>query len=244
MSNNILLLLPVLILISFLYSSVGHGGASGYIAILTLFGIGATFIKPSALVLNLLVSAIAFFQFYKAGHFKWGLFWPFALTSIPFAFIGAIIKIDPYLFQKFLGLALLFPILKLIGVFDKENNLKNNINIPLALLIGAILGLFSGMLGIGGGIFLTPILILLGWADMKKAAAVSAIFIFVNSLSGLFGLISKGLVIDQEVYYWLVAAIVGGVAGSYYGSSRFNSKTLQYILAAVLLVASGKLLFI
>jgi len=242
MPDQLFYLIPLLILISFLYSSVGHGGASGYIAILTLVCIQGFLIKPSALILNLIVSSISFFQFYRVGYFKWNLFWPFAITSIPMAFFGSIIKVDPHVFQKFLGFALLFPILKLIGVFDNKKEVSNNVNLIGALLIGGILGFLSGMLGIGGGIFLTPIIILLGWANMKTAAAVSALFIFVNSLSGLFGLISKGLVIENSVYLWIAAAVFGGIIGAYFGSTKFNSKTLQYILALVLLVAAFKLI--
>ncbi len=242
MPDQLFYLLPLLVLISFSYSSVGHGGASGYIAILTLVGIQGFLIKPSALILNLIVSSISFFQFYRAGHFKWYLFWPFAITSIPMAYVGSIIKVDPHLFQKFLGFALFFPILKLIGIFNNKNEVSNNVNLIGALLIGGILGFLSGMLGIGGGIFLTPIIILLGWANMKTAAAVSALFIFVNSLSGLFGLISKGLVIENNVYLWIAAAVCGGGVGAYFGSTKFNSKTLQYILALILLVAAFKLI--
>lgn len=241
------ILIPILLLIiAFLYASVGHGGASGYLAILSIYGVSSLLMKSSSLILNILVSLIAFYHYYKSGYFDWRLFFAFAITSIPFAFIGAWFPLDDVIYKKILGIFLVFPILKLTGVLDKDNYTKQekSINWYQSLLIGAIIGLLSGMIGIGGGIILTPLILLFGWAGMKKAAAVSALFIFVNSLSGFISLYIKGISFDQNLYIWILMAVIGGWVGSYLGSKKFNTVILRYILAVVLSIASLKLLFI
>ena len=192
-----MLLILLIFIVAIMYSSVGHGGASGYLAVLALFGVSTTLMKPSSLILNVFVSAIAFIQFFRAGHFKWKLFVFFAITSIPCSYLGSTFPIDDGTYKKILGLCLIFPILKLLGVFGsamvaKDHDLRYA-EIGVALIIGACIGFLSGMLGIGGGIILSPIILWLGWADMKQTAAISALFIFVNSVAGLLGLINKGL---------------------------------------------------
>jgi hypothetical protein len=243
-NSNSILLIPILIsIIAFLYSSVGHGGASGHIAVLTLMGITPIYIKSSALILNILVSSIAFISYYRSGYFKYKLLLPFLITSLPFAFIGGLVNIEnPVVYQKILGICLIFPIIRLLGIGKQDNLITREINIPLALFIGAVIGFLSGLMGIGGGILLTPVLILLSWANLKEAAAVSALFILLNSISGIIALNIKGFNLNPAIISWITAALIGAYLGSYFGAKKFNFKTLRYCLAVVLCIASFKLL--
>jgi uncharacterized membrane protein YfcA len=232
-----------LLVIGFLYSSVGHGGASGYIAVLSLFGVMPGAYKPLILIINIIVASLAFIQFYRAGYFKWRLCWPFLITSIPLAFLGSQVPVEDKFYNLLLGIALILPIFRLIGAFPSAK--KENRSLPLkwALVIGAIIGFLAGVLNIGGGIFLSPVLILFAWANSKEAAASSALFIVVNSVSGLLGSLDKPILLNETSYGWLIAIVVGGLIGSYVGSHRFRYKTVQYVLAAVLTVACVKLIF-
>jgi uncharacterized protein len=238
------LVLALFFIVAFLYASVGHGGASGYLALMALLGVSPVLMKSSALLLNILVSGVSFFMFYRAGHFKWKLFWPFALASIPAAFLGATVIVDALVYKKILGILLLFPILRLVGVFGKSNEdvEVRKLSYPLALFLGAAIGLLSGMIGIGGGIVLSPLLLIFHWARMKETAAISALFIFVNSLAGFGGVVMTGVTFPQEVFYWLGAALTGGFIGAWYGSKKGAYLSLKLILAFVLLIASSKLL--
>lgn len=236
------LFIPLLFIVAFLYASVGHGGASGYLALMALFSFNPSVMKSSALILNICVSIIAFYQYYKGGYFKWQLFLPFIITSVPASFIGAYITVDADIYKKILGVLLLFPILRLLGVFGKENEKLKEIKWLWALFIGAIIGLLSGMIGIGGGIILSPVILLLHWGNIKQSAAVSALFIFVNSIAGITGLMIKGVSIDNYVFLWLPVAITGGVAGAYVAQKKLNNQTLKILLASVLVIASVKLL--
>lgn len=238
------LFLALLFIVAFLYSSVGHGGASGYLALMALFGLAPALMKSSALILNIFVSFISFYQYYKGGYFKWKIFLPFALASIPLAFLGAFIIIDAFIYKKILGVLLIFPILRLLGLIGKESDMQKEVHIGTALLIGASVGLLSGMIGIGGGIILSPLILMFHWANMKQTAAVSALFIFVNSIAGLIGLLSKGTAIDPVVYGWLVVAFIGGLLGAYYGRNKFTNTVLKRALAIVLVIASVKLLLV
>lgn len=233
----------LLLAIAFLYASVGHGGASGYIALMMLFDVAETSIRPTALLLNIGVSSLSFFQFWKAGHFRWRIFVLFALASVPSAYIGGLIQLDAFWYKKILAVLLLFPVLRMWGFFDKKQPEAENkpVFIPLALLIGATIGLLSGMIGIGGGIILSPVLLLFGWANMKESAAISALFIFVNSGAGMVGLYQKGLIISNEMIYMLIFALIGGGIGAYWGAKIINSMQLKKILAIVLLIAIIKL---
>lgn len=234
----LLLLFPI---VAFLYASVGHGGASGYLALMSAFAFPMTFMKPTALVLNILVSGLSFYFYYREKNFKWNLFYPFALTSIPFSFIGGYLKIDAFYYKIILATVLVFAVLRLLGVFGKEKENLKAINVPMALAFGALIGFLSGLLGIGGGIILSPVLLLMGWATMKQTAAVSALFILVNSISGLFGFVSQGGTLPASSGLLIGLVFMGGLLGAYYGSTKFNSKGLRIVLSVVIGIAIFKL---
>lgn len=232
-----------LLLVGFLYASVGHGGASGYIAVLSIFAVPVATYKPLILVLNIIIASIAFIQFYRAGYFKWKLTWPFLLTSIPCAFLGSKLHLPGNIYHLILGIALIIPVIRLLGFNPKNQSESRPINLVLALVVGALIGFLSGLLNIGGGIFLSPILILMAWASTKEAAAVSALFIVLNSASGLLGNLSNHVELNSSSYIWFLAAIIGGTTGAYFGSHRFTQITVKYLLSAVLGIASVKLIF-
>lgn len=238
-----ILFLVLLLCVAFLYASVGHGGASGYLALMAIFSVAPEVMKPTALLLNLFVSAVAFVQFYRGGHFNAKLLLPFALTSIPFSFIGGLIVVDGQVYKHILGLLLLVPIVRFLAFRNGEEGEGKAPNIGLALFIGSIIGFLSGLIGIGGGILLSPVILLLGWAGQKQTAAVSALFIFVNSLAGLGGQLVKGVQFSTDMYLYVAVAFAGGLGGAYYGSMRLPQQSLKRILALVLLLASYKLLF-
>ena len=237
-----ILFFGLLFIAAFFYASVGHGGASGYLALMALFSFAPETMRPTALVLNIFVSGIAFYQFYRNGYFQWKLFWPFVIASIPAAFVGGLISVDEHIYKRILGVLLLFAIARFLGFGTNEDKNPKKQNLLLSLAAGFIIGLFSGMIGIGGGIILSPLILLLGWANLKQTAAISALFIFVNSVSGLVGLISKGLQFNNLMWAMLGVALVGGLLGSYYGANKFNSTKLKYALSFVLLIASVKLI--
>lgn len=238
------LFMAILPIVAYLYSSVGHGGASGYLALMALFSFAPEHMKPTALLLNIFVSGIAFYHYYKAGYFNKKLFLSFALASIPLAFVGGMIEVDASIYKKILGVLLIFAILKMLDVFGKESTKIKPMQIWQGLIVGGIIGFFSGLIGIGGGIILTPIILLLHWGKMKEAAAVSALFIWVNSASALVGQISSGVTISKASFLLAIIAFVGGYIGSYYGSKKYNNSSLKYLLAVVLIIASVKLLLI
>lgn len=241
--SSLLLLLLLLSLVAFLYSSVGHGGASGYLAVMAMVGVAPSMMKSSALVMNLAVSLFSFIGFYRAGHFRVKLFLPFALASVPMAFLGGTMTLSDAIYKKILAVCILFSIVRLVYKFDDSKN-NRPIQIWAGVLSGAMIGLLSGMIGIGGGIILSPLMLLMRWANLKETAAVSALFIFVNSLSGLYGQLQKGGIDLPENMQWAVlATIVGGLAGSYFGSHKFNVPTLKKLLAAGLVIACLKLIF-
>ena len=229
-------------LIAFLYSSVGHAGASGYIATMTLFGLAPTIIRPTALVLNILVATIGSFQFWRAGHFSWKLFWPFALLSVPAAYVGGYLQPSASVLRILIGLVLLFSAMRLI--FRRTDPAETTApSRPMAVGIGAGLGLLSGLTGTGGGIFLTPLLLFCRWARIRRAAAVSALFILVNSIGGLFGYFTAKHLIPSLGLVLAAAAVIGGTLGSHLGSRRFPSRAISILLAIVLAIAGVKLIF-
>lgn len=242
--EHIAIFLIILPIVAFLYSSVGHGGASGYLALMALFSFAPETMKPTALMLNIFVSGIAFYHYYKAGFFNKHLFLVFAIASIPFAFLGGLLEVEATIYKKILAVLLIFAILKMLNVFGKEKEYIKKAPIWQGLIIGGIIGFFSGLIGIGGGIILTPVILILHWGNMKEAAAVSALFIWVNSVAALLGQFSSGVTISYETFILVGIAFIGGFIGSYYGSKQFNNKALRYLLATVLIIASVKLFFV
>ena len=244
LATNIYWFFILLPLVSLLYASVGHGGASGYLALMAFFSFSTEVMKPTALLLNLFVAGIAFFHYYKQGHFHKKLFLSFALTSIPLAYLGGRILIDASLYKKILGVLLLFAVLKMLDVFGKENQHSKDVNIWQGLIIGGLIGFFSGLIGIGGGIILSPVILLLHWGNMKQAAAVSALFIWVNSVAGLIGQISIGVTFSSQSFLMVALALLGGFFGAYLGSKHFSNKIVKQLLAFVLVMASIKLIWV
>ena len=228
-------------LVAFLYSSVGHAGASGYIATMTLFGVAPTIIRPTALVLNILVATIGSFQFWRAGHFSWKLFWPFALLSVPVAYFGGYLQPSASILRILIGAVLLFSAARLI-FRKKDPEQTNPPSKPTAVGVGAGLGFLSGLTGTGGGIFLTPLLLFCEWAKIRQAAAVSALFILVNSIGGLIGYFTAVHSIPTVGIYLAIPAIVGGTIGSYLGSNRLPARGIAIFLAVVLTIAGVKLI--
>ncbi len=228
--------------IAFLYSSVGHAGASGYIATMTLFGVAATVIRPTALVLNILVATIGSFQFWRAGHFSWKLFWPFALLSVPAAYLGGYIQPSASILRILIGLVLLFSAARLI--FRRGDPAETVApSKSTAVGVGAGLGFLSGLTGTGGGIFLTPLLLFCRWAHIRQAAAMSAVFILVNSIGGLVGYLTAVRSLPVLGVYLAIPAIIGGTIGSHLGSRRFPVRAISILLAIVLAIAGTKLIF-
>ncbi len=234
-------LLILLGVMAFFYASVGHGGASGYLAVLAIFAVAPAVMKQTALVLNLGVSLLAFYQFYRQKYFRFELFWPFALTSVPMSYLGAQFVLSDANYKRILGICLVIAIVRMLATF--KSNEQRSVSLPLALIFGAVIGLFSGMIGIGGGILLSPILLLMRWASLKEAAAISALFIFVNSVAGLFGL-KNGIHVDQTLVFWIISALVGGMFGARWGAQIASNKAVKWVLALVLLIASVKLWFV
>ncbi len=237
-------ILALLFVVAFLYSSVGHGGASGYLAVLSLMGVSAVLMRPTALMLNIFVAGISFFQYYRSGHFRWKLFYPFAILSLPMAYLGTFVTLDPVIYKRILGICLIIAVLRIVGVFNRRQDKPvQNMPVIAGLIIGAALGFFSGMIGIGGGIILSPVILLMNWGNLKETSAVSALFIVVNSMAGMLGIWKQGLVLPPQIYLWLMVAIGGGLLGSYWGSRKAEHRVLKSVLAVVLLFAAAKLIF-
>lgn len=236
-------LIVCIVIVAFLYASAGHGGASGYLALMAIFGIAPVYMKTSALLLNVFVSLIAFSSYYQAGHFRWKLLFPFVITSIPMAFFGAKLDINPHIYKIVLGFLLILAAFRMLYKPSEKKAIKAP-SFMIAMAVGALIGFFSGMTGIGGGIILSPLLLLLNWANIKETAAVSSLFIFLNSISGLVGTWHGGIVLPPNIIYWVMAGLAGGLVGAYAGSHKFTVKWLTYALSLVLLIAGVKLLFV
>ncbi|HEY9421344.1 MAG TPA: sulfite exporter TauE/SafE family protein [Thermoanaerobaculia bacterium] len=237
--------LAALILIAaVLYSSVGHAGASGYLAVMALWGIAPETMKPTALTLNILVATIGTVKFYRAGHFSWRLFWPFALTSIPCSFLGGGLSLPGHIYRPIVGAVLLFSALRMLKPARAEDQGEPAFpSIWAGLVWGALIGLLSGLTGVGGGIFLSPLLLVMGWAGIRATAGVSALFILVNSVAGLAGHLSSVAHLPANLPLLLAAAGIGGWIGAHYGSRRLPAQKLRWLLAVVLVIAGLKLIF-
>ena len=243
MESTAVVIILAIFLVAVLYSSVGHGGGSGYLAVMAFLAVAPEVTRPMALVLNLFVASIGTVQFYRAGNFSWRIFLPFAASSIPMAFIGGMIQLPTNVYKIVLGFVLLAAAVRLAIKLKSDDQVKDP-PILACLLIGAIIGLLSGLVGVGGGIFLTPILLLMHWAETRVAAGVSVLFILVNSAAGLAGNYKQVSVLPPDVWFWIGAAVVGGFIGSTLGSKRFDSITLRRVLAVVLLFAGVKLILV
>ena len=243
MDPTTIFIIVAIFIVAVLYSSVGHGGASGYLAVMAFLSVAPEVTRPTALVLNLFVASIATIQFYRSGYFSWRIFLPFAVASIPLAFVGGMIHLPTNVYKIILGAVLVFAAFRLAINLKGDEDVREP-PIVWGLLIGAVIGLLSGLVGVGGGIFLTPVLLLARWSETKTAAGVSAMFILVNSISGLAGNFRQAMELSSDVWLWIVAAVAGGIIGSTLGSRRFNSLTLRRVLALVLVFAGIKLIFV
>ncbi len=230
-------------LVAFLYSSVGHAGASGYIAVMAFGSIPAQEIRPVTLSLNIVVAILGGWNFIGAGHFSMKLLWPLALVSIPLAFVGGYLKLPNHVLHLLLGLVLWGSAWRFL-FRPKEETVLNPPTRPTLLATGSVLGLLSGLTGTGGGIFLTPWMLWRKWAPTKTVAAVSVIFILVNSISGLVGYVSSARSLPKVGWILFCVAIVGGWIGSRWGSRHYSPLWIQRLLALVLLIAGAKLIFI
>lgn len=231
--------------VAFVYSSVGHAGASGYLAVMALLSFPLLEIKSTSLLLNIIVAAIASYKFISTGYFDKKVFYSFAATSIPAAFVGGMVLLDPHIFKILAGLFLLVSAFSLIVKSKRINqDQTSEVNIYTALVIGAIIGFFSGLIGVGGGIFLSPLIILMGWTSLKKTSGVAALFILCNSIIGLTGHIYTNAFQVHSVQYWILAVVIGGYVGSYLGSSLYKNKILMGILFIVLVSAGIKFIFV
>ncbi len=230
-------------LVAFLYSSVGHAGASGYIAVMALASVPVAQIKPIALALNITVSILASWNFYRAGHLNFRLLIPLVIGSVPFAFLGGYLKLPAQWFQVLVGLILWFSASRL-WVKAGEEKAAHSPGKGSLVGIGAGLGLLAGLTGTGGGIFLTPWMLWRGWAVTKTVAAVSAVFILCNSVAGLAGHFTAARKFPVFGLWLLVVVAVGGWFGSRLGSRRYPPVLIRRLLAVVLLIAGAKLIFI
>jgi uncharacterized protein len=223
-----------------LYSSVGHGGASGYLAAMALFSVAPESMRPAALVLNIMVAAIGTTKFYRAGCLSWSKFWPFAVTSVPLAFVGGWLTLPGRAYKIVVGAVLLVAALRLL--FTPAADTSKRIPVAIALVCGAAIGLLSGLTGTGGGIFLSPLLLTLGWATTKESSGVSAAFILANSIAGIVGLSTKPVTFPAMLPYWALAAVSGGFVGSELGTKGLEIVTLRRLLAVVVAIAAFKLM--
>ena len=244
---TIALLAAAMLVAAFVYASVGHGGASAYLAAMALAGVAPLEMRPIALLLNVVVSAIATFKFYRAGHFRWRLFWPFAAVSIPLAFVGGAITLPGQAYKVLVGLVLLYAgwQLWLSGRSGDELRPLRDPPIAWAMAIGAAMGMLAGLTGVGGGIFLSPLLLMLGWAGTKQTSAVAAPFILLNSVAGLAaGFAAGAAALPGDIWVLVLAVLAGGWAGAEYGSKRLANPVVRRLLAVVLAVAGAKMVLV
>lgn len=238
-----MLLTLLIFLTALLYASVGLGGGSGYLAMMGLFNTAPAVMKPTALALNILVTSIGSYKYARAGHFKWKLFLPFALTSIPFAFLGGGLDLNSQFYKSIVGVILLFAAMRLFYSAKKKHE-KAASPPPLwaALLSGALIGFAAGITGVGGAIFLSPLILLMDWATPKETAGVSTVFVLTNSIAGILGNWSSTSTLPPQILPWGIAVIIGGWIGAEYGSRKLPNPLIRQALAAILLLGGIKML--
>ena len=242
--STILIIAAMMAVIALLYASVGHAGASGYLAVMALMGVAPQMMKPSALILNIVVSVIAVYKFYRVGAFSWRIFLPLALTSIPFAFLGGYVTLPAHWYKPLVGIILLYAVFySFRRSYQKDLPEAYTPSSAVLAVVGAVLGLLSGLTGVGGGIFLSPLLLRMNWAPVRMISGISAMFILVNSISGLLGVLSHHPTIPNGLPYWIVAVVIGGYIGAELGSRRLNVSMIQRFLSVVLLISGIKMLF-
>ncbi len=244
--GSLVILAASFLIVGALYASVGHAGASGYLAVMALLSVTPSEMRPTALAINVIVAIIAFVQFARAGHFRWALFWPFAAASIPAAFFGGRIHLPAAPLKVSIGVVLLLSALWMAWSSARRTpnaSLPREPPVPVALVSGAVVGLIAGLTGTGGGIFLSPVMLMFNWADTKRTAATASLFILVNSLAGLAGLATGGWAPSHSLAWLAGAAAVGGLLGSHLGSRVLNHRALRVLLAVVLAIAGAKLMF-
>ncbi len=241
--TNLLLLAVCFFVAALLYSAVGQAGASGYLAIMAIFAMAPEQMKPTALLINILVATVATIKFHQAGYFSWSIFWPFVVTSIPFSFLGGYIALPSQIYKPIVGAVLLYAAYRLIRMRQTKEDVEiKPVPFGMALLCGAGIGLLSGLTGVGGGIFLTPLLLFMGWAEPRVAAGVSAPFILANSVAGVLGNLSSLDVLPNGILIWGIAACIGGYIGSTYGSRKGDAVMLKRLLAIVLFIGGLKIM--
>ncbi|MCX5639361.1 MAG: sulfite exporter TauE/SafE family protein [Planctomycetota bacterium] len=228
----------LLAFVAALYASVGHGGASGYLAVMALFGVGATVMRPSALVLNVLVSMIATLTFALAGQVRWRMLLPFIVTSVPMAFLGGTRTLPDGIFRMVVAIVLVCVAVRLF--IPSLPRPARALPLPFAIVIGAVIGALSGLVGVGGGIFLTPLLILGGWSTPREAAALSAPFILVNSIAGLGGMMTQGIQLPPWMWWACGAVVISGWIGAQWSVRGASQRTLRLLLGLIILLASVK----
>ncbi|MCM2263945.1 MAG: sulfite exporter TauE/SafE family protein [Desulfuromonadales bacterium] len=245
MSAELLPLLAVCIfVVAMLYASVGHGGASGYLATMALFSLHPAALKPTALVLNIVVAGVGTWLYCTAKQFSWRLFWPFAITSIPASFLGGCFNLPPHLYRPFLGVVLLFAAWRLFVRTERREGEICPPRLPVAMAVGAVLGFASGLIGVGGGIFLSPLMVLLGWARVREVSGIAALFILVNSAAGLLGHVSSLQQIPGYAPLLAVMALAGGTLGALGGSRHLPVPVILKAMAMVLVIAGGKMILV
>lgn len=242
MNDHVLLGAALIFVAALLYSAVGHAGASGYLAVMSLLGMAPATMRPTALVLNLVVAVIGTIQFSRAGYFRWSLCWPFVVASIPAAYLGGRLALPITTYRFVVGVILLLSAIRFVITLRAPDVARRRIPLVPALVIGAVLGLLSGLTGVGGGIFLSPVLLLAGWADLRTTAATSVTFILANSAAGLLAQRDALASISSVAPAWAIAAAAGGLIGSFLGSRKLPSPALRGVLAAVLVAAGLKLI--
>lgn len=224
-----------------LYSSVGQGGGSGYLAVMALYGVVPAHMKPAALVMNVFVTSIVWYRYYRDGNFKWAFFWPFAVTSIPMAFVGGALTLHAAAYRLIVALALLVASIRLLWSPPHASGTQRP-GWPVTIVVGGVLGLVSGITGVGGGIFLSPLLLLFRWCSLREAFALSAAFIWVNSAAGVSGYAFVGNAWPSGMVWLVVAALAGTAVGVKILARRGTPQTLQRILGAVLMIAALRML--